>query len=88
MEAELDRIGYDLKPFDIVLVLTGASRSFRQPDYERVHPGLRRASTEFLVDRLPRPFGFTVCAFPFKLGRASAAWTRVVAIFEDVEEDP
>ena len=35
------------------------------------------------LDRLPRPTGFTVYAFPFKLERASAAWTRAVAIFED-----
>jgi kynurenine formamidase len=35
------------------------------------------------LDALPRPTGFTVAAFPCKLERASAAWTRVVAIFED-----
>jgi kynurenine formamidase len=32
---------------------------------------------------LPRPTGFTVYAFPFKLEGGSAAWTRAVAIFED-----
>jgi kynurenine formamidase len=34
------------------------------------------------LDQLPQPFGFTVAAFPFKLERASAGWTRVVAIVE------
>ena len=33
------------------------------------------------LESLPRPTGFTVSAFPFKLERASAAWARVVAIF-------
>lgn len=134
--AELNRIGYTLKPYDIVLMMTGASRNFERPGYEHTHAGLRRDATEFLVDkgvrligidawgidrafdvmiaearagtaqfweshllgrekeycqierlanldRLPRPFGFTVCAFPCKLERASGGWARVVAIFED-----
>jgi kynurenine formamidase len=34
------------------------------------------------LDELPEPHGFTVYAFPYKLERASAAWTRVVAIYE------
>jgi kynurenine formamidase len=35
------------------------------------------------LDALPRPTGFVVSAFPFKLERASAGWTRVVAIFDE-----
>ena len=35
------------------------------------------------LDTLPRPTGFTVSAFPFKLERASAGWARVVAIFDE-----
>jgi kynurenine formamidase len=138
VEQELERIGHALEPYDIVLVMTGASRRFREPGYDKVHAGLRRDATEFLVDagvrligidawgidrafdvmieeakagkvqfweshllgrekeycqierlanldQLPRPTGFTVCAFPFKLERASASWARVVAIFEDAE---
>ncbi|MBI2881548.1 MAG: cyclase family protein [Candidatus Tectomicrobia bacterium] len=34
------------------------------------------------LDRLPRPFGFKVAAFPVKIARASAGWVRCVAIFE------
>jgi kynurenine formamidase len=136
VEAELDRIGYSLKPYHIVLVMTGASRNFGRPGYEHTHAGLRRGATEFLVDQgvrligidawgidrafdvmaaearagtaqfweshllgrekeycqieplahldqLPRPVGFTVFAFPFKIERASAGWTRVVAIVEE-----
>jgi kynurenine formamidase len=40
------------------------------------------------LEQLPRAFGFTVVAFPFKLEGASAAWARVVAIAEQVVEEP
>jgi kynurenine formamidase len=46
---ELERIEYRLKPFDIVLVHTGASRWFGEPGYELRHPGLRRSATAYLV---------------------------------------
>jgi kynurenine formamidase len=48
VEAELSRIGYALKPFDIVLVMTGTN--LKEPGYESRHPGLRVDATEFLVD--------------------------------------
>lgn len=34
------------------------------------------------LESLPRPFGFTVMAFPYKIRGASAGWTRVVALVE------
>ena len=34
------------------------------------------------LDQLP-PHGFMVACFPVKIERASAGWTRAVAIFED-----
>ena len=34
---------------------------------------------------LPAPFGFKVSCFPIKLKEADAAWSRVVAIFDDVK---
>jgi len=33
------------------------------------------------LDKLPKPFGFTVSVLPIKLTKASGAWTRCVAIF-------
>jgi kynurenine formamidase len=57
VEAELDRIGYALKPFDIVLVMTGASRLYGQKGYENASPGLRRDATEYMVDRGVRLIG-------------------------------
>ena len=135
VQGELARIGYTLKPYDIVLVRTDTSKYFKQPGYDMRHAGLRRSATEWLVDQgtrligidawgidrpfdvmvqearegksqfweshlfgrekeycqieklanldqLPRPFGFTVSAFPVNLSAASAGWSRVVAIFE------
>lgn len=32
------------------------------------------------LDRIPQPVGFTVACFPIKITRATAAWTRAVAI--------
>jgi hypothetical protein len=39
-------------------------------------------NTTHVSDALP-PFGFTVCCFPHRVRRASAGWTRAVAIFEE-----
>jgi kynurenine formamidase len=137
VQAELERIGYRLKPFDIVLIRTDVSKRFGQPGYENLHPGLRRDATRWLVeqgvrligidawgidrpfdlmaadavagdreqlweshkfgseqeycqieklvnlDALPGPFGFQVLALPVRIERASAAWARVVALFEE-----
>lgn len=141
VQGELARIGYQLKPYDIVLVRTGASTQFKQRGYDMAHAGLRRSATEWLVDQgvrligidawgldrpfnvmimeamrgdkaqfweshilgrekeycqieklanldqIPVPFGFTVAAFPVKLRGASAGWSRVVAIHEEVISD-
>jgi len=135
--AELARIDHQLRPFDIVLVRTDASREFDKPGYENRHAGLRLSAVAYLLeagvrmigidawgldrpfdvmaaearagdvdqlweahfygrqreycqieklcnlDRLPRPAGFRVFAFPVNLARASAGWARVVAVFEN-----
>ncbi len=51
VKAELQRIGYTLKPYDIVLVRTDTSKLFKQPGYDMLHAGLRRSATEWLVDQ-------------------------------------
>jgi len=38
------------------------------------------------LDRLPRPYGFKVAAFPINIDGAGAGWCRAVAIFEEEEE--
>jgi kynurenine formamidase len=134
---ELDRIRYEIKPMDIVLVQTGADAFWGKPEYLIKGAGMDRESTLFLTEKgvrvvgidawswdrpLPylakefmeigdpkviweahfagieigychmekmanlsaigRPYGFTVCCFPVKIKRASAGWTRPVAIIE------
>lgn len=140
VERELERIEYEIEPYDIVLVRTDASEHFGEPNYHFWGPGLRREATAYLVERgvkiigidawgldrpfdvmaaeaiagdreqlweshkygsereylqlerlsnlasLPAPHGFLVAAFPCKIERASAGWTRVVAIFADTNE--
>jgi kynurenine formamidase len=51
MQKELRRIGYELKPFDIVLVHTGASKYFGTPNYAFRQPGLTKSCVDWLVDQ-------------------------------------
>jgi kynurenine formamidase len=55
LERELERIGHELSPGDVVLVWTGTD--LRRPGYENAHAGLRREATEFLVDAGVRLIG-------------------------------
>lgn len=57
VEGELERIGYRLKPYDIVLVRTDTWRRFREPGYDRRHAGLRASATRCLVERGVRLIG-------------------------------
>ncbi|TCS93587.1 cyclase family protein [Hazenella coriacea] len=70
LQEELDRIGYELKPYDIVLIHTGASKYFDEPGYDFKHAGLVASATEWLTDQgikligidawgLDRPFDVT-----------------------------
>jgi len=133
----LVKIGYELKPRDIVLIRTDVYKHYGEPDYRYIHPGMTREATLWLIergikvmgidaygwdrshkvmaeearagkkeqfweahyvggereylhlenlanlDKIPRPFGFKVIAFPIKLARASGGWVRAVAMIED-----
>jgi kynurenine formamidase len=130
----LAKIGYQLKPMDIVLIRTDASKRFDETGYENVNPGVSEEATLWLIqqgikvmgidawgwdrslgamiddlkagnkeqfweshylgkeieychmerlcnlDKIPRPYGFKVAAFPIKIEGASAGWVRAVAI--------
>ena len=136
-EEALKKIGYDLKPMDIVLIRTDTYKHYDEPGYENMHPGMTAEATLWLIDhgikvvgidawgwdrphdimaeelkrgnkeqfweahylgkeveychlerlanldKIPKPFGFKVAAFPIKIEGASGGWVRAVAIFED-----
>jgi kynurenine formamidase len=137
VKRELDRLKYQLKPLDIVLVNTSAGKAYGQPNFLDTGCGMGREATLFLLkqgirvtgtnawswdapfsytakryketgdasiiweghkagrdigychmeklsnlDALP-DHGFKVACFPVKIERASAGWTRAVAIIEE-----
>lgn len=51
VEEELQKIDYEIKPLDIVLVRTGTDRFWGTPDYLLKGPGMDRDSTLFLTDK-------------------------------------
>lgn len=51
VEAELARIGYEIKPLDIVLVQTGADKAWGTPEYLVKGAGMDRESTLYLTER-------------------------------------
>jgi kynurenine formamidase len=83
VEAELDRIEYEISPGDIVLVRTDASLHFGEPRYHLWGPGLRREATAYLVERGVRVIGidawgldrpFDVMAQEAKAGDVDQLW--------------
>jgi kynurenine formamidase len=51
VEAELARVGHDLRPLDIVLVNTSAGARYGQPDYVSRGCGMGREATLYLTER-------------------------------------
>jgi len=56
-EAELQRIGHELAPLDIVLVRTGRDAYYTAPDYMIRGPGVTAEATQWLYDRGVRVMG-------------------------------
>jgi kynurenine formamidase len=57
IETELERIGYDLKPLDIVLIQTGADAAWGTSEYLMKGAGMDRESTLFLTEKGIRVVG-------------------------------
>ncbi|WP_375206539.1 cyclase family protein [Hyphococcus sp.] len=51
VEEELDRIGYDLQPFDIVLVNTRAGQAVGDPNFVNIGCGMGYEATMYLLER-------------------------------------
>jgi kynurenine formamidase len=90
---ELDRIGCDIKPMDIVLIMTGADRYWGSPDYMNKGCGMTRAATLWLIERGVRVMGIDAWGFdrPFasiveEVGRTGDASTIWEAHYAGIEE--
>jgi kynurenine formamidase len=57
VEAELKRVGHELKQRDIVLVRTGRDAHYGEPGYMALGPGVTAATTRWLFERGVRVMG-------------------------------
>lgn len=84
VESELERISYEIKPLDIVLIMTGVDRYWGSADYINRGAGMVKASTIWLIERGVRVMGIDSWGFdrPFakirdeyaETGDASMIW--------------
>jgi len=51
LKKALKKIGYSIKPSDIVLIMTGADKHWGTPEYLFNHPGMGRESTLWLLEK-------------------------------------
>jgi kynurenine formamidase len=64
---QLDRIGHDLRPRDIVFIRTDAYRRFYEPDYNMSHPGMSKEGTLWLIERGVKVMGIDAWAWDVPL---------------------
>lgn len=57
IQRELDRIDYELKPMDIVLIYTGRDAFYYDPLYMHLGPGVTAEATKWLTDQGVRVMG-------------------------------
>ena len=64
----LAKINYEIKPGNIVLLMTGADKHWNSNDYQIAHPGMSRESTLWLLERGVKVIGTDGYGFdrPFK----------------------
>ncbi|WP_174732043.1 cyclase family protein [Mesobacillus harenae] len=83
VQLELEKIEYDIQPYDIVLIRTDTSKKFGQQGYDQLHPGLSRKATQYLVEKGVRMIGidawgldrpFDVMVEEAKKGDRSQLW--------------
>ena len=83
IQMALDKISYNVKPFDIVLVRTDVYRKINEEGYENMHPGMSKEATLWLVDRGVKMMGidawgwdrpFDIMIDEFKRGIKDSFW--------------
>jgi kynurenine formamidase len=83
IQEALRKIEYRVKPYDIVLIMTGADKFFYDPNYPDKHPGMSREATLWLIDQGVKVMGIDGWGFDkgathmvkeFKAGNKKALW--------------
>jgi kynurenine formamidase len=83
MEKELDRIGYEIKPMDIVLIQTGRDIFYNDPDYIFRGCGVTADATRWLYEKGIRVMGIDAWGWdsPLNLQAAEALEKQEEGIF-------
>lgn len=76
IQTELDRIGHELQPLDIVLVNTRAGSIFGQPGYVDAGCGMGRAATLFLTERGVRVVGTDGWSWDAPFNHTAKRWAE------------
>lgn len=63
LEEAVRKIGYRIKPYDIVLIRTDATKRYEKPDFLASQPGMGRESTLWLLDRGVKVVGIDAWSF-------------------------
>lgn len=79
----LNKIGYKLRPFDIVLIRTDIYKHYSESGYEDMHPGMTREATLWLIEQGIKVMGidaygwdrpFDVMVADLKAGKKEQFW--------------
>ena len=76
VESELQRINYQLKPYDIVLVNTRAGAAFGRPDYIHTGCGMGREATLYLTKRGVRVVGTDAWSWDAPFSHTAKKWAE------------
>lgn len=76
LEAELDRIGHEVQPLDIVIVNTSAGAKYGQPDYIHSGCGMGRDATLFLLERGVRVTGTDAWSWDAPFSHTARRWAE------------
>ena len=74
IEAELSRIGHELRPLDIVLVNTSAGARYGAPDYIHSGCGMGREATLYLLERGVRVTGTDAWSWDAPFSHTAKRW--------------
>lgn len=76
VEAELKRIGHELRPLDIVLVNTSAGAAFGQPDFVDRGCGMGEAATLYLTERGVKVVGTDAWSWDAPFSHTARRWAE------------